>query len=176
MKRTLSILSTTALVALSTVAYANDAVVKSEFEATKNGGYEAVKDVERRAADGARERINAKTKLKVDADGNSVREYKEEAVKDGKGWFNKQKESVKGEVKKDVDGNYQRQVEKRSINPDGANVKTDTKTKVEVDRHGNAETTTEIKKTTDPKGLFNSRTETSKVKMRNGRVIEQTRD
>jgi sarcosine oxidase delta subunit len=174
MKRTLSLLSATALIALSSVAYANDAVVKSEFEATKNGGYEAVRDVERRAADGAKQHINEKINVKVDSKGNSVKEFKHKETTDRGGWFNKEKNNVTSEVKKNADGTMDRVVEKTHIDPKGTNVKTKTDTQVKTDGRGNMETTTEIKKTTDPKGLFNKHTETSRVKMHNNKVIERT--
>lgn len=176
MRKPLSILSlsASALIALSSVAYANDSMIKSEFEATKNGGYKAVRDVERRAADGTKKTIHEKVNVKVDEAGNTVKKFEQKERTDRDGWFNAEKNKVTRKVKQNADGTMERVVEKDRVNPDGTNVKTKTNTQVERDAKGNMETTTEVKKTTDPKGLFNKHSKTSRVKMRNDKVIERT--
>ncbi|HEY1096353.1 MAG TPA: hypothetical protein VGF14_03845 [Alphaproteobacteria bacterium] len=176
MKNIAKLLATTAIIALSSAAYANDATVKTEFDAKKNGGYEASSSSSKTSASGTVNAADKKVDVDVDADGATSKTIKTESVKDPKGLWNKQKSTTKTEIDADKDGNLDRSVTKVKKNADGTNVKSTTDTKVDVDEDGNYVTTTEIEKKTDPKGLFNSRTDKATVKVRNGQVIERTTD
>lgn len=177
MKTLLALLSTTAVIGFASAGYANDGnAVKTDYESTGNGGYKASSSAERTNASGTRVTSDKSVKVDVDDDGTISKTTKAETKADAKGLFNTKKGVTEVETKKDADGNYKRSTTVKDIDDKGTNTSSETKTDVNVKDNGDVETNTTVEKKIDPKGLFNSKTEESHIKMINGKVVEKKVD
>ena len=173
MKNTLSILLSTAAIAVASSAFAADAEVKSKVEYKKNGGYETTRDVDSTNASGTKVTSNSDVDVSVDSKGLIERTDKSESKSDAKGLMNAKKTKTKTHYEEKADGGYDAESKTTSTNAAGANVTSKTTKDVDVDARGNVSATDTVKKTVDPKGLLNSKTSTDKVKTVNGTVVDQ---
>ncbi len=176
MKHILALLATTAIIGVSSAAFAVDANVKSDFEAKSNGGYKTTTSTENTTATGTVKAADKKVDVDVDSDGTVTKTVKSKAVNDPKGLMNKQKHTSEMKTEKNADGTYVRKESDEKTDAAGTDMSVDSKTKVETDANGNVNTTTTLEKEVDPKGLFNSHTTETKIKMKNGKVVEQKTD
>ena len=176
MKHLLSLMVTTAIIGVASAGYAADVKADMKFNAKENGGYESQGSSSHTTAAGTVKTSDRDIDVDVDADGNVSKTVKTESVSDAKGLMNKQKSTNEVTTEKNADGSYKKEAVSTHSDADGTNIKTETDSKVDMDAHGNALTTTTVKKTVDPKGLMNATTETAKIKMKNGVVIEKTTD
>jgi hypothetical protein len=116
----------------------------------------------------------SKTKIKVkDSNGYVTEDQNMENVTDPPGLGNKQKSSQQVTTEEKPNGGYQKTIKTNETNAKGTNVSTTDETDVKVDENGNVTTTKTDEKTVDPKGLMNKQVTKKKVKMLNGKVVEE---
>lgn len=175
-KTLLALLSTTAMIGFASAGYAADNSVETDYKSTGNGGYEASSSAQRTTSAGTKVTSDKKIDVEVDDDGTISKTTKSESKADAKGLFNTKKGVTEVETKKKADGDYTRKTTVKNVKDNGTNTSAKTETEVNVKDNGDVETNTTVEKKTDPKGLFNSTTEKSKVKMINGKVVEKKVD
>jgi hypothetical protein len=175
MKKKFALLAATAAFGLATSAYAADdsAQTKSNVEYKNNGGYEASRSAERTTTDGTTNASESKVDVSVDSNGNATKTEQTETSTDPKGLMNKKEDQNKTKFSEKENGGYTQTTTSKHKDADGTDVTLTTTTDVDIDKDGNVVTSAKTKKTVDPKGLFNSKTTTTKTKTINGRVVEQ---
>lgn len=177
MKKLFALLAATAAVSLAVSAHAasESAEVKSKMEYKRDGGYEASRSSEQTTPSGTDISSESKVDVDVDSDGLVSKTIKSESKTDPKGFGNRKVDNSKTVFEEKDRGGYKQTTVRTHKDADGTNVKFETITDVDVDSAGNVTTSAKTEKTVDPKGLFNSKTTTSKVKTVNGKVVDSVK-
>ena len=176
MKHFLALLATTAIIGAAPAAFAVEATVKSDYKATDNGGYKTTTSTDNTTSAGTDISADKKVAVDVDKDGSMTKTVKSKHVTDAKGLMNGKKDVSEEKTTKNADGSFENKATVEHSDAAGTDTSVDTKAKTSVDANGNTETTAKVKKTVDPKGLFNSKTTESTVKMKNGAVVKTETD
>ncbi len=178
MKRMLAVLAATTAMSLVSPAFAADesAQAKTKVDYKKNGGYESTRTTEQKSADGTARTSEANVDVDVDSSGKVDRTVKTESATDPKGLMNKRKDENKTTFEQKERGGYKQITTSKHTDANGTDVTLTTTTDVDVDKDGNVTATAKSEKATDPKGLLNKSTSTSKTKSVNGRVVEQKKE
>jgi len=172
MKKTLTLLLSTAAFGLAASAYAADAEVKSKVEYKKNGGYEANRTAERTTSNGTAVASETDVDVNVDSKGLVDKTVKVENKSDPKGLGNAKTEKSETRFEEKERGGYKQVTTRKSNDANGTNSTYETTTDVNVDAAGNVTTTATTEKVENPKGLLNQKTSTSKVKSVNGAIVD----
>lgn len=172
----IGVFSTVSLIAFSACVYAADesATTKSSTDYKKNGGYSTSSSSSDTTAGGTTsETSNSKEDVDVDSSGKVKQHIESKSTVDPKGLMNKKTSESDTTVEEKDNGGYQEKREKESTNKAGTDYSNKSTTDVDVDSSGNVITTKERKETVDPKGLMNKKTTKTKIKEKNGQVIEE---
>jgi len=175
MKKILLALAATTAIGLTANAYAADSTAQADTKVDykKNGGYDASSTAEQTNADGTKKVAKKSADVNVDSKGNLDETVKSETSSDAKGLMNAKKDTAKTTYKDKSNGGYKKTTTKAHVDHAGTDTKTENSTDVDVDSNGK---TTEVDKTTnttDPKGLMNKTSTTTKVKKVDGQVVEE---
>lgn len=175
MKHLIVIAAATAAIGFTSSAYAAEeaAQVKSKIEYKKDGGYEASRTSEQTTARGTELSSERNVNVGVDSKGRIDKTVKSESSSDPKGLMNKKKDVSESKIEEKDRGGYKQVTTRKHRDAEGTDTTYKTTTDVDVDARGNVATTATTEKVTDPKGLLNEKTTSSKVKTVNGRVVEE---
>lgn len=175
MKKSLAMLLATAAVGLAMPAFAADesAQVKSKVDYKKDGGYESSRTAEKTTANGTALKSESNVDVDVDSKGRVDKTVKVENSTDPKGLMNAKKDKAETHIEDKARGGYKQTTTRKSTDNNGTDVTYKTTTDVDVDSSGNVTTTATTEKTTDPKGLLNEKTTSTKTKTVNGKVVEE---
>lgn len=178
MKNMIFSLAATTALTLAAQAYAADesASTTTSVEHKKDGGYETT--VKSKETTEAGTSITSKTKDDVDMDSNgkASRTIKSSSTVDPEGLGNKKTHTGKLKYEEKDNGGSSKTVTSKDTDAAGTNTYTKEKKDVDVDANGNVTTTVTKDQVTDPKGMMNKTETTSKTKMVNGVVTEESKE
>ncbi len=179
MKNIFTLLATTAAIGLmAPAAFAADVSSDNnvKFEAKDNGGYESESTSKSVTAGGTVKTTDKSVDLDINSDGKASKTVKTKTVSDPDGLMNRSEKDVKVEIEDKANGGVEKKEVSDQTNADGTNVRSETKTDVDVDSDGNVNSTVKTEKVVDPEGLMNKTKVKTETKMRNGVVIEQHKE
>lgn len=177
MNKILAALVTSTAIGAAGIAWASNPSASSEANVKydKDGGYESTRSDKSTTSGGTKHKSESSVDVDVDAKGEVEKTIKTEASTDPKGLMNKKDDTSETKIKEKTNGGYEQTTTRKHKDADGTNTTYKTVTDVTIDNNGNVTTTAETKKTVDPEGLLNEKTTTSKTKMINGEVVENSK-